>query len=219
MERAHTLGQGTGFEPLCHLLRAREVNQIIQNNGVEEMLRGLQSSAPRRELPRVHPTKPHPGTQRLAEIRYRVEVKRGSGSPEFLFEYQITVGREAPFQVNHGLANITEDPDLAQFADLVDVPQRLRSRFAMHSGGAGSAPVVEARNWPSVQHLIDQPVATAALPADYIRQRSSDGTSWIIRRRDANDAEFQRLTVGCARMAFRSSPSGGLSNRPCDDRP
>lgn len=197
MERAHTLGQGTGFEsPFAIFYAPREVNQIIQNNGVEEMLRGLHSSARPGESFHVSTlTKPHPGTQRLAEIRYRVEVKRGAGSPEFLFEYQITVGREAPFQVNHGLANITEDPDLAQFADLVDVPQRLRSRFAMHSGGAGSAPVVEARNWPSVQHLIDQPVATAALPADYIRQRSSDGTSWIIRRRDANDAEFQRLTV------------------------
>ena len=197
MERAHTLGQGTGFEsPFAIFYAPREVNQIIQNNGVEEMLRGLQSSARPGESFHVSTlTKPHPGTKRLAEIRYRVEVKRGSGSPEFLFEYQITVGREAPFQVNHGLANITEDPDLAQFADMVDVPQRLRSRFAMRSGGAGSAPVVEARNWPSVQHLIDQPVATAALPADYIRQRSSDGTSWIIRRRDANDAEFQRLTV------------------------
>ena len=86
---------------------------------------------------------------------------------------------------------------------MVDVPQRLRSRFAMRSGGAGSAPVVEARNWPSVQHLIDQPVATAALPADYIRQRSPDGSSWIIRRRDANDAEFQRLTVRPGRFGAR----------------
>ncbi|WP_374495618.1 polymorphic toxin type 4 domain-containing protein [Zoogloea sp.] len=197
MERAHTLGQGTGFEsPFAIFYAPREVNQIIQNNGVEEMLRGLHNSARPGESFHVSTlTKPHPGTKRLAEIRYRVEVKRGSGSPEFLFEYQITVGREAPFQVNHGLANITEDPDLAQYADMVDVPQRLRSRFAMRSGGAGSAPVVEARNWPSVQHLIDQPVATAALPSDYIRQRSPDGSSWIIRRRDANDAEFQRLTV------------------------
>jgi hypothetical protein len=196
MERAHTLGQGTGFEsPFAIFYAPREVNQIIQNNGVEELLRGLNSSALPGETFHVSTlTKPHLGTQRLAEIRYRVEVKRGGGSPEFLFEYQITVGREAPFQVNHGLANITENPDLAQYVDMVDVPQRLRTRFAAHSTG-GSAPVVEARNWPSVQHLIDQPAATAALPADYIRQRSPDGTSWVIRRRDANDAEFQRLTV------------------------
>jgi len=201
MERAHTLGQGTGFEsPFGILLAPAEVNQIIQNNGVEELLRGFQAAAAPGE--RFHLstlTQAHSGTSRLAEVRYRVSVERGSGSPEFLFEYRIAVGRDAPFAVEHGLANITESPELSNYFDLVDVPARLRTRFAMRARG-GTAPIVRAENWASVEPLIDTPVATAVLPPGYIRARGSDG-SWTIRRRDPNDLRFQRLTV-------RPGPSG-----------
>ncbi len=195
MERAHTLGQGTGFEsPFGILLAPAEVNQIIQNDGIEELLRGLRDAA--RGGERVHLstlTRAHWGTSRLAEMRYRVSVSRGSGSPEFLFEYRITVGRDAPFRVEHGLANITESPDLSNYLDLVDVPSRLRARFAMRAGG-GTAPIVHAENWASIEPLIDTPVATAVLPPGYTRVRGSDG-GWVIRRRDPNDLRFQRLTV------------------------
>lgn len=195
MERAHTLGQGTGFEsPFGILMAPAEVNQIIQNNGIEELLRGFRDAA--RGGERFHLstlTQAHWGTSRLAEVRYRVSVSRGGGSPEFLFEYRITVGRNAPFAVEHGLANITESPDLSNYFDLVDVPARLRTRFAMRAGG-GTAPIVHAENWASVEPLIDTPVATAVLPPGYTRVRSSDG-GWIIRRRDPNDLRFQRLTV------------------------
>ena len=137
MERAHTLGQGTGFEsPFGILMAPAEVNQIIQNNGIEELLRGFRDAA--RGGERFHLstlTQAHWGTSRLAEVRYRVSVSRGGGSPEFLFEYRITVGRNAPFAVEHGLANITESPDLSNYFDLVDVPARLRTRFAMRAGG------------------------------------------------------------------------------------
>ena len=195
MERAHTLGQGTGFEsPFGILLAPAEVNQIIQNDGVEELLRGLRDAA--RGGERFHLstlTQAHWGTSRLAEVRYRVAVSRGGGSPEFLFEYRITVGRDAPFAVEHGLAHITESPDLSNYLDLVDVPSRLRTRFAMRARG-GTAPIVHAENWASVEPLIDTPVATAVLPPGYTRVRGSDG-GWIIRRRDPNDLRFQRLTV------------------------
>ncbi len=195
MERAHTLGQGTGFEsPFGILLAPAEVNQIIQNNGLEELMRGFRDAA--RGGERFHLstlTQAHSGTSRLAEVRYRVAVSRNGGSPEFLFEYRITVGRDAPFAVEHGLANITESPELSNYFDLVDVPARLRTRFAMRARG-GTAPIVHAENWASIEPLIDTPVATAVLPPGYIRARGADG-SWIIRRRDPNDLRFQRLTV------------------------
>lgn len=195
MERAHTLGQGTGFEsPFGILMAPAEVNQIIQNNGIEELLRGFRDAA--RGGERFHLstlTQAHWGISRLAEVRYRVSVSRGGGSPEFLFEYRITVGRDAPFRVEHGLANITESPDLSNYFDLVDVPARLRARFAMRARG-GTAPIVHAENWASIEPLIDTPVATAVLPPGYTRFRGSAG-SWVIRRRDPNDLRFQRLTV------------------------
>ncbi len=46
----------------------------------------------------------------------------------------------------------------------------------------------------SSKDLIDDPVATATLPADYIKSQDGAGR-WTIRRRVANDADFQRLTV------------------------
>jgi hypothetical protein len=139
MERAHTLGQGTGFEsPFGILLAPREVNQIIQNNGIEELLRGLQASAHSGEAFHVSTlTVPHPGTSRLKEIRYRVELSR-NGKKDLLFEYLINVGDVPNPLVTHEVTDITHNPEVAHYFDLVDVPERLRSRFkrfAKSSGG------------------------------------------------------------------------------------
>lgn len=138
MERAHTLGQGTGFEsPFGILFAPREVNQIIQNNGIEEFMRGLQASAhPGEAFHLSTMTVPHSGTLRLKEIRYRVEVSRDGGR-DFLFEYVINVGNRPDFKVTHEIANITQNPDIAHYFDLVDVPERLRSRFKRFYKGAG----------------------------------------------------------------------------------
>jgi hypothetical protein len=131
MQRAHTLGQGTGFEsPFGIFYAPAEVNQIIQNNGVEELLRGFRDKALNGEAFHVSTlTSAHPGGLRLKEIRYRVEVARG-GKKDFLFEYVISVGNDVPNPtITHGVANVTENPNVAQYFDLVDVPARLRSRF------------------------------------------------------------------------------------------
>jgi hypothetical protein len=137
MERAHTLGQGTGFEsPFGILLAPREVNQIIQNNGIEEFLRGLSQSAHPGEAFHVSTlTVPHPGSLRLKEIRYRVEVAR-NGKKDFLFEYTINVGDIPNASVTHGVADITQNREIAHYIDLVDVPERLRSRFQRFRRGS-----------------------------------------------------------------------------------
>jgi hypothetical protein len=131
MQRAHTLGQGTGFEsPFGIYYAPEEVNQIIQNNGIEEFFRGLQESARYGESFEVSTlTTAHPGSLRLKEIRYEVRLVR-NGKKDFMFEYVINVGDVPNPTVTHGLANITENPEVAQYFDLVDVPERLRTRFA-----------------------------------------------------------------------------------------
>jgi hypothetical protein len=131
MERAHTLGQGTGFEsPFGIFFAPREVNQIIQNNGVEELLRGLRESARPGETFRVSTlTVPHSRSLRLKEVRYRVELVR-NGKQDFMFEYVINIADIPNPIVTHEVASITQSTEVASYFDLVDVPERLRTRFA-----------------------------------------------------------------------------------------
>lgn len=139
MHRAHTLGQGTGFEsPFGILYAPAEVNLIIQNNGIEEYLRGLQAAVPRGESVHVVTrTTAHPGSQRLKEIRYRVEVDRGGGRRDWLFDYVIAVGKDDSHTVTHGVGDVTHRPELQRYfsPEEVDVPARLRGRFgSVHNG-------------------------------------------------------------------------------------
>jgi transposase-like protein len=132
MQRAHTLGQGTGFEsPFGIYYAPAEVNQIVQNNGLEELFRGFRDKALANATFHVSTlTTAHPNSLRLKEIRYRLELERG-GKKDFLFEYVINVGNDVPYPtVTHGVANITDNPTLGQYFGLVDVPERLRRRFA-----------------------------------------------------------------------------------------
>lgn len=129
-QRAHTLGQGTGFESPFGIYHApEEVNQIVQNNGLEEMFRGLRDSAvPGEHFTVSTLTSAHPNSLRLKEVRYEVSVMRG-GRKDFMFEYVIIVGDGANPTVNHFVARTTTSSEVAHYFDLVDVPARLRTRF------------------------------------------------------------------------------------------
>jgi hypothetical protein len=192
MERAHTLGRGTGFEsPFGIFYAPRHVNQEIMNNGIEEFMRGLRDTAAPGEQFYVSTfTAAHAPTRRLREVHYRIEVSRAGGSREVLFEYGITVGNDAAATVTHGVTHVTPDADLLAILDRVDIPARLRARFAAR-GVRGAIP--HAANYPQIAPLIGQPFEGASLPAGYLTYRRTDGR-WIIRRPAATD-EFQALTV------------------------
>lgn len=213
MHRAHTLGQGTGFEsPFGIFYAPAEVNLIIQNNGLEEFFRGIQAAVPHGE--RVHVvtrTRAHSGTQRLREIRYRVEVDRGGGRREWLFDYVIEVGNDVPNPtVTHGIGDVTRQDDLQRYfsAEEVDVPARLRDRF-----GSRAQRVTVAENFEEILPIIgtridhiSNPPDLPSLPAPYQIRRYGDG--WRIERRMdcgsscTDDSLYEPLTVRDGRIEF-----------------
>lgn len=211
MHRAHTLGQGTGFEsPFGILYAPAEVNLIIQNNGVEEYFRGLQAAVPPGETVHVVTrTSPHPGTHRLKEIRYRVEVDRGGGRREWLFDYVIEVGNDVPNPtVTHGIGDVTHQPELQRYfsPEEVDVPARLRNRF-----GAQANRVTVAANFEEILPFIGIPIDNItdpanlpSLPAPYEIRRY--GGEWRIERRIGcggrctDDSLYEPLTVRNGRI-------------------
>ena len=197
MHRAHSLGQGTGFEsPFGIYYAPAEVNLTIQNNGIEAMLRALRDAALPGETFHVRTrTTPHPQTLRLKEIRYEVSVSRGGGQPDLLFEYRIEVSAEPPFRVSHGVADITEVPRNAQYFDLVDVPARLRAFFRSGSGRTLELPPVSpAANYDEVHPLLGEHISTVTLPPGYRRPYQRNGR-WILTREDARDDLYEPLTV------------------------
>lgn len=125
-ERAHALGQGTGFEsPFGIYYAPRMVNQELQNRGVEDLLRRLRDTVgPGRRVRLSTITSPHFGTLRLREVRYAVSLEGAAGQPNFLFEYVIRV--DPAGGVTHGVTSV--DPAFASHASLV--PDNLRARFA-----------------------------------------------------------------------------------------
>jgi hypothetical protein len=215
MHRAHTLGQGTGFEsPFGIYYAPAEVNLLIQNNGIEEFLRGLHQVMPEgQSVHVVMRTQPHPGTLRLKQIRYQVEVDVGGERREFLFEYVINVGNDVPNPtVTHEIADVTGNSDLANLIPLVDVPARLKDRWAWRGTGAtATVPRIRAaENISDVLPLAGQPVATTKLPPDYTKYQMSDG-SWRIRRLQDNDELFEPLTVDAnnlIQLRYPLPPSG-----------
>lgn len=211
MHRAHTLGQGTGFEsPFGIYYAPAEVNLLIQNNGIEEFMRGLHEALPPGEkLHVVTRTKAHPDSLRLKQIRYQVEVDVGGGRREFLFEYVIDVGNDVPNPtVTHGIGLTTENPDLARYLDPreVDVPARLRDAWARRGGGATPVPrVMTAQNLNDVLPVLGQPVATTNVPTGYVKYQMSDG-AWRIRRLQDNDQLFEALTVDANNLIQLRTP-------------
>lgn len=102
-QRAHTLGQGTGFESPYGVLYAPEaVNQTLQNHGIEAYMRSLAASAQPGETFRVlTKTVPHTGqmvTQRLATIEYSI-VRVTGGQAEEVASYAIHVTSSAEHPV------------------------------------------------------------------------------------------------------------------------
>ena len=95
-ERAHSLGQGTGFEsPFGIRYAPRYVNQSLQNHGIEKYLRRLASSAGPGESFRVLTnTTTHAGSLRLRGIDYRIQRVVGGQVTEFA-SYSIRVGGTA----------------------------------------------------------------------------------------------------------------------------
>jgi len=100
-QRAHTAGQGTGFESPYGILYAPEfVNQTLQNDGIETFLRGVVSGARTDETFRVlATTRPHPGTLRLATIDYTLVLVNRTGGVEEIASYSIAVSRSAEHPV------------------------------------------------------------------------------------------------------------------------
>ncbi|MEO0442264.1 MAG: DUF4157 domain-containing protein [Pseudomonadota bacterium] len=130
--RAHTLGQGTGFEsPFAIPYAPAEVNLAIQNDGIEEFMRGLRDEAPAGAHFHVR-TETHmrPGSLDLESITYRIEVSQGGRRAEF-FEFDIQVaGTPDQPKISYGIPSVTQNPELAALFSMVDVPERVRARWA-----------------------------------------------------------------------------------------
>jgi len=76
LERAHAQGAGTGFEARFGISYApREVNQELQNIGVEEFLRLIETHRPAEvTFQLLTEVKRHPGSLRLAQVLYRLDA-------------------------------------------------------------------------------------------------------------------------------------------------
>ncbi len=206
MHRGHVLGQGTGFESPFHISYIpREVNLHLQNDGVEELMRGLHNTArPGETFHVATATRRHPGTTRLNEISYRIEVSVDGGARTQLFEYRIVIGNDVPNpSIQHGFIGGTLDTDAAgQYLNRFDLGERVRTRRARWrtSGQNNSGEILHANNWDAVntsevvgrtpQGLLSE----GTLNEHYVIYETSDGL-WHIRRRVRNDVLYQRLTI------------------------
>jgi hypothetical protein len=99
-ERAHSLGQGTGFESPYGIFYAPEyVNQTLQNRGIEAYLRDLAANArPGESFRVVTRTMPHPGTLRLSGMDYSI-LRVSGGQAEEVATYSIRVSSSAEHPV------------------------------------------------------------------------------------------------------------------------
>jgi hypothetical protein len=91
-QRAHSLGQGTGFEsPYGVFFAPEHVNQTLQNHGIEAYLRDLAARAQPGETFRVLTrSTPYPRTLRLATMDYTI-VRVAGGQSEEVATYSIRV--------------------------------------------------------------------------------------------------------------------------------
>lgn len=92
-ERAHSQGNITGAESGAGVRYApREVNQHYQRLGIERAIKDLFSQkAPDAEVIMTTETSSHPGTLRLAEIIYRVDLRRPNGATIRVYEASLQV--------------------------------------------------------------------------------------------------------------------------------
>ncbi|HSF43576.1 MAG TPA: DUF4157 domain-containing protein [Thermoanaerobaculia bacterium] len=94
-ERAHSQGAGFGAEAAEAIrLAPRQVNQALQNRGIERTIRDLyRTKPPDVELHLTTVTQTHPGTLRLQQIDYVLEAWRGGQKVGTVLEASIEVGR------------------------------------------------------------------------------------------------------------------------------
>ncbi|MBO9618712.1 MAG: DUF4157 domain-containing protein [Niabella sp.] len=92
-ERAHSFGQGFGWESPYGLLNApRFVNQKLQNNGIEQYIRGLRDLLPPGQQIMLRTrTEAVPGTRRLKGISYEGFILTAGGEKIPAFTYEINV--------------------------------------------------------------------------------------------------------------------------------
>jgi hypothetical protein len=98
-ERAHSLGQGTGFESPYGVFYAPEkVNQTLQNNGIETYMRNLAANAAPNETFRVlTKTMAQPDTLRLARMDYSIlRVTGGQAEEVATYSIRVTSSAEHP---------------------------------------------------------------------------------------------------------------------------
>jgi phage-related protein len=95
-ERAHAQGAGFGKEFRAGILYApREVNQVLQNRGIEDEVRDLyKSKRPDVDLFVQTITEAHPGTVCLAKITYTVSGRPPGRTETMLFDAWITVSND-----------------------------------------------------------------------------------------------------------------------------
>lgn len=137
MHRGHILGRGTGFEsPYGILYMPEHVNMALQNNGIEEMLREFADQMRRKGgvdtdglfYHVVVESSAHPGTRRLKDITYRIDVSHGGERRRF-FEFSIGVENKKtdPKVFFDSWAN--PDPAAVALMNIGDVPERIRKRM------------------------------------------------------------------------------------------
>jgi hypothetical protein len=92
-ERAHSQGNITGAESAQGIRYApKEVNQQLQRLGIERAIRDLfTQKAPDVEVIMTTETRAHPGSLRLAEIAYRIDLKKPTGDTLRVYEAAIEV--------------------------------------------------------------------------------------------------------------------------------
>ena len=98
-QRAHSLGQGTGFESPYGIFYAPErVNQTLQNHGIESYMARLAAMAAPGETFRVlTKTTPHGRTLRLATMDYSiVRVAGGQAAEVATYSIRVTGSKEHP---------------------------------------------------------------------------------------------------------------------------
>jgi hypothetical protein len=92
-QRAHSQSPGLGAESGEAIRLAPEVvNQALQNRGIEGFLRNLRDLSEGARLHLTTVTRAHPGTLRLMDIHYIIEVQK-DGRMITLFEAVIEVQR------------------------------------------------------------------------------------------------------------------------------
>jgi hypothetical protein len=132
-ERAHSQGQGTGFEsPFGIRLAPWVVNQRLQRYGIEEYLYRLRDQTPPgTDFQVVTNTKTRERTLRMESIEYSIWVTQ-NGQRKRLFEFEIAItGEDAGtprVEMPHDKIWVNGEPELHDFAEHIDMDD-IHGRF------------------------------------------------------------------------------------------